>query len=165
MLLVIGTGFPAGSEAPGTIPMSPPMPPTGFFFRVKLIMATTPSLMTLVLPLLNTPILTTPGESRLYSTVLPAAVPAGPMVAPTNSKYVVSKLISALTPAIAAPPVVSVSGRSAGDPTSLQGNATSLNVRAEVPPGIIVVVVGAIVVVVPAGVVVVGATVVVVGQL
>ena len=139
------------------------MPPTGFFFRVNLIMAITPSLMVLVLSGLNTPILTTPGESRLYSTVLPAADPAGPMVAPTNSKYVVSKLISALTPAIAAPPVVSVSGRSAGAPKSLHGNATSLNVRAEVPPGIIVVVVGAVVVVVESTVVVTGGTVVVTG--
>jgi integrin beta 3 len=85
------------------------------------------------------------------------------MVAPTNSKYEVSKLISALTPAIAAPPVVSVRGRSAGAPKSLHGNATSLNVRAEVPPGIIVVVVGAVVVVVESTVVVTGGTVVVTG--
>ncbi len=44
---VISTGFPAGSEAPGAKPNA--LPPTGFFFMVKLIMATTPSAMTSVL--------------------------------------------------------------------------------------------------------------------
>ena len=89
--------------------------------------------------------------------------------------------MSVLTPAIlgAAPAVlVSTIGMTADAPKEAHGSAISFNVRAEVPPGIIVVVVGAIVVVVPAGVVVVvlagvvvvpagvvvvGATVVVVG--
>ena len=63
--------------------------------------------------------------------------------------------MSVLTLAIDAPWVVRLNGMFAGAPNVLHGSAISLNVRAEVPPGIIVVVVGAIVVVVPAGVVVV----------
>ena len=66
--------------------------------------------------------------------------------------------MSVLTPAIlgAAPAVlVSIIGMTADAPKEAHGSAMSLRIRAEVPPGIIVVVVTAIVVVVPAGVVVV----------